>query len=47
MCCNTLPYDSNIVIEVDDSTFARTESDKAKVCGALPYDSDVVIECDE
>ena len=44
---DTLPLDSDITIEVDDSTFLRTEADKRKVCGTLPYDSDVVIENDQ
>lgn len=43
---DTLPLDSDITIEVDDSTFARKESDKRKVCGTLPLDSDIVIEYD-
>ena len=44
---DTLPLDSDITIEVDDGTFARTEADKRKVCDYLPYDSDIVIEWDE
>lgn len=44
---DTLPLDSDIVIEVDDGTFTRTEADKRKVCGYLPYDSDIVIEDDQ
>jgi hypothetical protein len=44
---DTLSYDSEVTIEVDDGTFERKESDKRKVCGYLPYDSDIVIEWDE
>ena len=43
---DTLPFDSDITIEIDDKTFVRTEADKRKVCDYLPYDSDIVIESD-
>ena len=48
---DTLPLDSDVIIEVDDTSFAIKESltsliTKSKVCGTLPLDSDIVIEYD-
>ena len=45
--CDFLPLDSDITIEVDDTSFIRRDSDRAKVCGYLPLNSDIVIENDE
>ena len=44
---DTLPLDSDITIEVDDSTFVRRLSDKDRACDTLPFDSEVTIENDQ
>ena len=51
---DTLPLDSDIVVEIDDSTFLPREERTAPViaagnpaaCDTLPLDSDITIERD-
>ena len=49
---DTLPLDSDITIEVDDTFFIRRaplrfKNDKVQACDTLPLDSDITIEVDD